>query len=485
MFEGIQESFGAVFDKIRGTRVITEDNVKESLRDIRMALLEADVNLEVVSGFMAGVKEKALGDEVIKGVDPGQQIVKIVHDSLIELMGESDPEIHFATKGITVIMMSGLQGSGKTTTCGKLARHLRKKGRNPLLVAADLQRPAAVEQLRVLGEALEVPVYSEAGSTPVDVCTNALKEAKATGKDVVILDTAGRLHIDDTLMGELEQIVKNTSPTEILYVCDAMVGQDAVNAAKEFDARLPLTGVILTKLDGDTRGGAAISVRAVTGKPIRFAGMGEGPDALEPFFADRMAGRIVGMGDIVSFVEKAGEAVETEEAEKMQEKLLANTWTLDDLMKQFQMIRKMGPLKDTLAHLPGMGKMMKNAPVDDSMIDKMEALILSMTQGERDRPEIIGNSRKRRIAKGSGSTVQAVSGLLNQYQSMKKIMGRGFFGNLMDKFSGSNNEEIVDASMLANMGGIRDPRIGGKKRDKNRAKMQKLSRKKNRKRKKR
>ena len=483
MFEGIQQSLGAVFDRLRGARVLTEENVRDALREVRLALLEADVNLEVASAFIRSVREKAVGQEVLQGVEPGQQIVKLIHDAMIELMGEPDPEIHFNPSGITVVMMSGLQGSGKTTTCGKLGALLRKKGRNPLLVAADLQRPAAVEQLKVLGARLDIPVYAEGtGATPVTVCANALAEAKKTGRDVVVLDTAGRLHIDDALMGELEEIARQTKPHEVLYVCDAMVGQDAVNAAREFDRRLPLTGVIVTKLDGDTRGGAVISLRAVTGKPVRFAGVGEGADALEPFYPDRMAGRILGMGDVVSFVEKAAEAVDQAEAAKMQEKLLANTWTLDDLMKQFKAIRKMGPIRETLAHIPGFGRMMQNMPIEDGMIDRMQALIHSMTADERKRPQIIDTSRKRRIARGSGSTVQDVASLLNEYQQMKKIMGRGFFANLMGRFGAGNSEEIVDPSQLAQMGPLRDPRIGGQKRDKDRARAARESRKRNRKR---
>lgn len=411
------------------------------MHEVRLALLEADVNYKVVKNFIQHVTERAVGEEVIRSISPGQQIIKIVHDELVSLMGESDTAIPFTDNEPTLIMLVGLQGSGKTTTAGKLARTIITKGRKPLLVAADIQRPAAIEQLKVLGQQLEVPVFFESNSQPVKICQNAVKYAKENMNDVVIFDTAGRLHIDDELMSELREIKEKLKPHQIYFVCDSMTGQDAVNSAKEFDTQLGFDGVVLTKLDGDTRGGAALSIRAVTGKPIKFVGIGEKLDRLEEFHPDRMASRVLGMGDIVSLVERAQQAIDMEEAQKLSRKIQDDTLSLDDFLMQLQQIRKMGPLKEVLGMIPGMGNKVDGLNIDEKQLQKVEAIIRSMTIGERSNPDIVNGSRRQRVANGSGTTTQDVNQLLKQFKSMKKLM-KHFKGNekslkKMGMFSGN------------------------------------------------
>lgn len=423
MFDSLSDKLLGVFKNLRGRGKLTEQDVKEGLRTIRVALLEADVALDAVKAFMKSVREKAVGEDVIKNVRPSEMLVKIVQDELTALMGESDTSIPYREDGKpTVILMAGLQGSGKTTTCGKLGRLLSKRdGKSVMLAAADLQRPAAIDQLKTLGKQLEIPVYSEPGSTPVVVCRNAVAEAKQQNCDVLILDTAGRLHVDDDLMHEISAIQRETSPDQVFLVCDAMTGQDAVNSAKAFHEALPLDGVILTKLDSDTRGGAAVSLRHVLGRPVKFAGVGEALDKLEEFHPERMAGRILGMGDVVSLVEKAQDAVSEEEALAMQEKLLKNRFTLEDFLKQLRTIKKMGSIKDLLGMLPGIGNAMKDLDVDDKQFVRIEAIILSMTPEERNNVELLNGSRRKRIAQGAGQTVQELNQFMNQYKMMQKL----------------------------------------------------------------
>lgn len=420
MFENLTNSLGGFFNKIRGKgRKLTVQDIKDGLRTVRMALLEADVALPVVRQFITQVSEKAVGQAVLEAVEPSEQIVKIVHDELIELMGPGDTGLTTNPNGPTVIMMAGLQGSGKTTTTGKLANRLKSKGQQPLMVAADMQRPAAIEQLKILGEQLDVPVYSEAGLTPPEVCARGVEYAKQNGRDVVLLDTAGRLHIDDQLMAELEEVQSKTQPHEILLVVDAMVGQDAVNSAKEFDSRLPISGVILTKLDGDARGGAAISVKHITGKPIKFVGVGEKLDRLEEFHPERMATRILGMGDVVSLVEKAQEVMDQEQAAKFQDKMLKDRLTLDDFLTQLRAVRKMGSIKDLMSMVPGLAGL-KDLDASDEQFSRVEAMICSMTPDERRNPALIGTSRKKRIANGSGTSVNDISRLIKQFEEVTK-----------------------------------------------------------------
>jgi len=422
MFEAITNNFENVFRKLRGKGRLTESNIKDGLHEVRLALLEADVNYKVVKDFIQHVTERAVGEEVIKSIAPGQQVIKIVHDELVKLMGESDTTIPFKDGEPTLIMLMGLQGSGKTTSAGKLAKLIQSKGKKPLLVAADVQRPAAIEQLKVLGKQLDVPVYFEDRSQAVKICKNALKYAKEQSSDVVIFDTAGRLHIDEDLMTELKEIKTNIIPHQIYFVCDSMTGQDAVNSAKEFDVQMGFDGVILTKLDGDTRGGAALSIRAVTGKPIKFVGIGEKLDRLEEFHPDRMASRILGMGDIVSLVERAQQAIDLEEAEKLSKKISDDSIGLDDFLNQLQQIKKMGPLKEVLGMIPGLGNKLEGMDVDENQLKRVEAIIRSMTLEERSVPDVINGSRRLRIANGSGTTIQDVNQLLKQFRSMKKMM---------------------------------------------------------------
>ncbi|NOR64605.1 MAG: signal recognition particle protein [Candidatus Scalindua sp.] len=421
MFESITGNFETIFNKMRGRGRLSEQNINDGLREVRVALLEADTNYKVVKDFIKNVTEKAVGEEVLKSVTPGQQIVKIVQTEMANLMGPGDSTIKYVDGDITVIMLAGLQGSGKTTTAGKLANMILSKGKSPLLVADDVQRPAAVEQLKVIGKQLNIPVYSEKGSSPLKICKWAMKRAFLDKHNVVILDTAGRLHVDEELMLELNQIKKQIKPTQIFFVCDSMTGQDAVNSAKEFNEQLNFDGVILTKLDGDTRGGAALSIKAVTGKPIKFVGVGEKLDKLEEFHPDRMASRILGMGDVVSLVEKAQMVIDEKEAEKLEKKIKDNTLTLDDFLSQLQQVKKMGPMKDILGMIPGMGKKMKGMDVDENQLKRVEAIIRSMTLEERMNPDKVEGSRRHRISRGSGTNSQDVSQLLKQFKQMKKM----------------------------------------------------------------
>ena len=417
MFENISERLEKSFKILKGQGKITEINVAETLKEVRRSLLDADVNYKIAKEFTNTVKEKALG------MKPGQMMVKIVHDELIQLMGGTHVDINIKGNP-AVILMSGLQGSGKTTFSGKLANLLKtKRGKHPLLVACDVYRPAAIEQLKVLGEQIGVPVYSEEGNNdPVKIALNAVKEARATGKDVVIVDTAGRLAIDEQMMNEIAAIKKAIDPEETLFVVDAMTGQDAVNTAKEFNDRLNFDGVILTKLDGDTRGGAALSIRTVVSKPIKFVGTGEKLEALDVFHPERMADRILGMGDIVSLVEKAQEQFDAEEAKKLQKKIAKNQFNFNDFLSQIQQIKKMGNIKDLASMIPGVGKALKDVDIDDDAFKGVEAIIYSMTPEERENPELINGSRRKRIASGSGTTIQDVNRLLKQFDESKKMM---------------------------------------------------------------
>ena len=423
MFENLSERLERSFKILKGQGKITELNVAETLKEVRRSLLDADVNYKIAKDFTNRVKEKALGMDVLTAVKPGQMMVKIVHDELAELMGGHNVEVNFKGNP-AVILMSGLQGSGKTTFSGKFANLLKtKKGKRPLLVACDVYRPAAIEQLKVLGEQIGVPVYSdETTKDPVKIAQDAIKFAKANNHDVVIVDTAGRLAVDEQMMQEIAKIKKAIEPQETLFVVDAMTGQDAVNTAKEFNDRLDFDGVILTKLDGDTRGGAALSIRTVVNKPIKYVGTGEKLDALDAFHPTRMADRILGMGDIVSLVEKAQEQFDAEEAKKLQKKISRNQFNFNDFLNQIQQIKKMGNIKDLASMIPGVGKALKDIDIDDDAFKGVEAIIYSMTPKERENPEIINGSRRMRIAKGSGSTVQDVNRLLKQFEESKKMM---------------------------------------------------------------
>jgi signal recognition particle subunit SRP54 len=422
MFESLQEKLEHALKKFRGQATITEENIDEALTEIKRALLDADVNFNVTKKFIDDIRVKAIGTEVKGNLLPEQLVVKIVHDELVELMGSKRSELLFAPAPPTVILVAGLQGSGKTTFCGKLAKSLKKKGRQPLLVAADVYRPAAIEQLKLLAADIKVQVFSEDTKDPISIVTNALAYAKKFGRDTVIVDTAGRLTIDEAMMDEVANISKIIKPTETLFVCDAMMGQDAVNTAKAFHDKLELTGVVLSKLDGDTRGGAALSVMQVIGKPIKFVSLGEKLDQLEPFHPERIASRILGMGDILTLVEKAEAQFDAKEAEKLEEKIRKNQFTFEDFLDQLRTIKKMGSLKDLLGMIPGMDKQLKNVDIDDKAFAKVEAMILSMTRGERENPKIINGSRRVRIARGSGSSVQDVNKLIKQFEEMNKMM---------------------------------------------------------------
>ena len=452
MFESISERLQATFGKLLGRRRLTEANIRDALREIRVALLEADVNLEVVRDFIERVTQQALGEQVIKGVEPAQQIVKIVHDEMVLLMGPVDPAIPMAATPPTVIMLAGLHGGGKTTCAAKLAVRLLGQGHHPLLVAADLRRPAAIEQLQVLGRQIDVPVYAEDLATPaVTVCQRGRSHAKENGLDVVILDTQGRLHVDREMMDELRQIERDVKPHQVYFVCDAMTGQDAVNSAREFNEALELDAVILTKMDGDARGGAAMSVKAVTGKPIKFIGVGEKVDRLEEFHPDRMAGRILGFGDVVSLVERAQAAIDQEEARKMQEKVLKAEFTLADFKKSLENLRKMGPLKEVMSLIPGLGSQIKQMEMPETEFAQVEAMINSMTPEERTDPDLIDASRRVRIARGSGTNPADISGLLKQYWFMRDLMKRAGRGGL---FSGRKNlsEAMAELSQVSQPG---------------------------------
>ncbi|MGJ9381383.1 signal recognition particle protein [Salipaludibacillus neizhouensis] len=425
-FEGLAERLQGSIKKMRGKGKVAEQDVKEMMREVRLALLEADVNFKVVKKFVSDVKERAVGQDILDSLTPGQQVIKIVNEELTKLMGGEQSKIATAQKPPTVVMMVGLQGAGKTTTTGKLALHLRKKhNRSPLMVAADIYRPAAIKQLETLGKQLDMPVFSLGDQvSPVEIAKQAIAKAKEEHHDYVIIDTAGRLHVDENLMGELDEIKEVVSPDEILLVVDAMTGQDAVNVAQNFNERLGITGVVLTKLDGDTRGGAAISVKAVTNTPIKFAGMGEKSDALEPFHPERMASRILGMGDVLSLIEKAESSVDEERARELERKMRTNELTFDDFLEQLAQVRSMGPLDELLNMMPGAGKMkgLKNIQVDEKQIVHIEAIVKSMTKAEREEPSLLNGSRKRRIAKGSGTSVPEVNRLVKQFDEMKKMM---------------------------------------------------------------
>jgi signal recognition particle subunit SRP54 len=432
MFESLSDRLEGIFKKLKGRGFLKEEDVDAALKEIRMALLEADVNFKVVKDFVEKVRERAVGKAVLESITPGQQVVKIVNDELTALMGGGQSKINLAANPPTIIMLVGLHGSGKTTTSAKLANNFKKDGRRPMLVAMDTGRPAAIDQLKTLGAQIDVPVHAtQPGDDPVKIFPEALKKAKLEGRDILILDTAGRLHVDDDLMLELDNLKKVASPNEILLVADAMTGQDAVNIAATFNDRLDLQGVILTKMDGDARGGAALSIVHVTGKPIKFIGEGEKIDALEPFYPERMASRILGMGDVVSLVEKAQDAVGMDDALNLEQKLKGNRFTFEDLKDQIKQIKKMGPLENLLGMIPGLGKQLKGVNIDDRAFVKVEAIISSMTEQERKNYVILNGSRKKRIAAGSGTAVADVNKLVKQHVTMKKMLkkmkrGKGF-----------------------------------------------------------
>jgi signal recognition particle subunit SRP54 len=421
VFDALSDRFEGIFKRLRGRGKLTDRDIDEVAREIRVALLEADVNVTVVKSFINRVKERARGAEVAKSLTPAQQVIKIVHEELVTTLGGETGKLTMSPKPPTVVMLAGLQGSGKTTAAGKLARHVERDGRKPLLVAADLQRPAAVEQLRVLGERINVPVYAEQ-SNPIRVAKNARKEADRTGRNVIILDTAGRLQIDADLMDELRRVRNAIKPDDTLLVVDAMTGQEAVNVAEAFDNAVGLDGVILTKIDGDARGGAALSVKDVVGKPILFAGTGEKLDDFEPFHPDRMASRILGMGDMLTLIEKAEEAFEEKEAAKAEEKLRKGQFTLEDFLDQMQQVRKMGPLQNIVGMIPGLPKEARDAQLDESQLGRIEAIIRSMTPEERRNPAVINGSRRLRIARGSGTSTQDVNGMLKQFKMVQQMM---------------------------------------------------------------
>ena len=432
-FENLSEKLGAALKKLKGKGVVTEKDIKESMREIKLALLEADVNYKVVKDFIGNVSERAVGADVLESLTPGQQIIKIVNDELAKLMGSDSARIEFAKKPPTIVLMAGLQGAGKTTFCAKLAGFMRKKyNKRPLLVACDIYRPAAVKQLEVVGKQIDIPVFQMGTQvSAVSIATAALEHAKHHGNDFVIIDTAGRLHIDDDLMQELEDIKAAVNPDEILLVIDAMTGQDAVNIAESFNARLEISGVVMTKLDGDTRGGAALSVKAVTRKPIKFAGVGEKLSDIEEFHPDRMASRILGSGDVLSLIEKAQAAFDEKDAAKLEDKIRHNSFNLDDFLAQMQQMKKMGPLTQIMKMIPGVNaKAIDNADIDERKLDRVEAIIKSMTMRERENPSIINASRKRRIAAGSGNNVSDVNLLLKQFEQMQQMMKQFSGGGL-------------------------------------------------------
>lgn len=438
-FESLSEKLSMAFKKLKGKGVVTEKDIKESMREIKLALLEADVNFKVVKDFINRVSERAMGAAVLESLTPGQQIIKIVNDELTGLMGGENARIEFGKRGLTVVLMAGLQGAGKTTFCAKLAGYMRKKhNKRPLMAACDIYRPAAIRQLQVVGKQIDVPVFAmEDCKNAVTIVQKAMEHAKAHGNDFLIIDTAGRLHIDDLLMQELEDIKAAVNPEEILLVIDAMTGQDAVNIAESFNSRLQVTGVIMTKLDGDTRGGAALSVKAVTGKPIKFVGVGEKLSDIEEFHPDRMASRILGSGDVLSLIEKAQQAIDDKSAAALEEKIRKNQFDLDDFLDQLQQMKKMGPLSQLVKMIPGVNaKALENVDIDDRRMLRVEAIIQSMTKRERQNPSIINASRKKRIAAGSGNSVQEVNQLLRQFEQMQKMMKQfsgGGLGRMMKR----------------------------------------------------
>lgn len=480
MFDRLQESFSGAFRKLSGKGAISESNVREAADEVRTALLEADVNYDVVNRFCEQVIEDAIGRQVTKSLKPGQEFIGIVHNRLVELLTPTDgstPGVMHVSPPPTIVMMCGLQGSGKTTTCGKLAAYLKKRGRSCMLVAADLQRPAAVDQLQIVAEQVQreapggarvtfysepdkVAAYGEAVGVAVGVCQRALKQAMKDHVDTVILDTAGRLHVNDDLMNELQQVHRTLRPHQVLLVVDAMTGQDAVNSAKAFHERLQVDGVILTKFDSDTRGGAALSINQVTGAPIRFIGVGEKIDALEEFHPERIAGRILGMGDVVSLVEKAQEEVSEEEAEELQEKLARGEMTMDDFLKQLRAIRRMGPMKQLLGMLPGIGSALKDAEIDDKQLNRVEGIINSMTAEERKKVSLLTNSRRRRIAKGSASNTNEVGRLVKQFETVSKMAQQMAGLGAMGKLKAIKQMQGQAQQMASGAGGMFKPKIG-------------------------
>ena len=436
LFASLSERLNHIFSKLTKRGKLTELEIRTAMREVRIALLEAEVNIKVAKQFIADVSEKAVGQQVLQSLNPAQQVIKIVDEELIALMGSGNAKLEVSPKPPTVIMMCGLQGAGKTTLCGKLALQLKKQGKRPLLVACDIYRPAAIEQLKIVGGKADTEVFEKGTQAPAKTAKQAVEYARKMGYDTVVIDTAGRLHIDDALMKELEEIKREVEVTETLLTVDAMTGQDAVNVAETFNNRLSITGVILTKLDGDTRGGACLSIKAVTGKPIKFIGVGEKLTDLEPFYPDRMASRILGMGDVLSLIEKAKEAVSEQQAKEMERKMRESSFTLSDYLAQFEMLKKMGGASALMSMLPGMGKLkVSEGDIDEKRIDRIRAIILSMTPKERDNPQIINSSRKKRIAAGSGTNVQEINQLLKQYEQTRALMkqlkgGKGGKGKL-------------------------------------------------------
>jgi signal recognition particle subunit SRP54 len=448
MFENLSEKLQRVFKNLRGEGKLTAENMETALREIRVALLEADVHFRVVKQLIENIKEKAMGQEVLASLSPGQQVVKIVHDELVRILGTHQAKLRFANEPPSVILIVGLQGSGKTTSTGKLARYLSKNGRSPIMVSVDVYRPAARKQLSVIARDLKLPVYEgtpEQASDPVELARSGRKEAMQTGRDTLLVDTAGRLHIDEELMTELKRLKELLNPTEILFVADAMTGQDAVKSAEEFHKQLGITGVILTKMDGDARGGAALSIRTVTDQPLKFVGVGEKFDALEPFHPDRVANRILGMGDVLSLIEKVEQNIDQKKAEEMQRKLIENEFSLEDFRDQLRQLRKLGPLEGLLGMMPQVGpfKELKNAKIDENEITRVVAIIDSMTRHERHNHMIINGARRRRIARGSGTSVQEVNQLLKQYAQARKMM-KSFSGGLLGgkKIPGMGNFKL-------------------------------------------
>ena len=439
MFENLSDRLQDIFGKMGRKGKLTEQDVEGVMREVKLAMLEADVNFKVVKDFINRLKERAIGVEVLQSLSPAQQVVKIVNEELIAMLGEPG-KLDYGSRSPAVLMLVGLQGSGKTTTCAKLGLYLRKQGLHPLLVAADTYRPAAIDQLVTLGKNLNIPVYAESPqSNPIEICERAVSHAKQNGNSVVILDTAGRLHIDDTMMDEVATIRLRVDPTEVILIADAMTGQDAVRVAEEFNARVPLTGLILTKVDGDARGGAALSIRSVTGIPLKFLSVGEKPDQIEPFYPDRLASRILGMGDMLSLIERAEQAFDQNQSETMERKLRSGGFDLDDFLQQLQQIKKMGPLSQIVEMIPGMRNLTRGADmpqVDDSQLKRVEAIISSMTREERRNPSVLDASRRRRIAAGSGTTVQELNALLNQFKQMQKMMKQFSSGRMPKLFGG-------------------------------------------------
>ena len=459
-FEGLSEKLNNVFKKLKSRGKLTEADVKEAMREVRLALLEADVSYKVVKDFVAKVTERAIGEDVLVSLTPAQQVIKIVNEELVALMGNDNARINISSKPPTVIMMCGLQGSGKTTHAAKLAKHLKKEGHRPLLVACDIYRPAAINQLQVVGERAGVKVFEMGQISPLIIAKQAMRHAKDYGHDIVIIDTAGRLHIDTELMDELKNIKEETNPDEIMLVVDAMTGQDAVNVAKAFDDAIGITSVLMSKLDSDTRGGAALSVLAVTGKPIKYVGMGEKLDDFEQFHPERMASRILGMGDVLTLIEKAENVMSKKEAEKLTKKFKENKFDMNDLLDQFKQIKRMGSMKSIISMLPGVKDKIKDVDIDEKQLDRIEAIITSMTIAEREKPSIINPSRKKRIAAGSGTKVEDVNKLLKQFDQMQKVM-KQFTGNKSKMFQRKARKQLAGMNFdkLAGKGGGNLPPI--------------------------